>query len=324
MSLEGFRVAVVFSGQGTQYVGMGQWLCERYALARRVMEDADAALGGGLWEVIQKGPDAQLALTVNAQPAILAVDVAFWRMLEAQGVVPWMVAGHSLGEFAALVAAGALDFVDALHIVRVRAQAMQAAMPAGEGAMVAVLGMDAEALRELCVTEDRAPDHRVCVAVWNAPQSHVISGHRAAVEAVATKLAGMRRVKTVPLAVSGPFHSPLLEGAGLALREALTSASVRPLRCPYIPNVTAQPTTDGGDILRERLVAQVSSPVRWQQSLQAILDAGATHILHAGPGNMVAAQVRQLRAAAPTPVFTLDDPPTWDRFLDILSATRSQ
>jgi [acyl-carrier-protein] S-malonyltransferase len=306
--------AIAFSGKGTQYVGMGAWLLARSAAARRVVEEAQDLLLLPLHDLLHHGPEDALALTTTAQPALLTVGVAFWRALEEEGAVDTasvtVVAGHSLGEYAALVAAGALSFADALRVVRVRAQAMQDAVPVGQGAMAAILGIDLAPLTTLCADACAQTQQEVRVAVYNAPQSHVISGHTQAVEAVLGLVSEVRRAKAVRLPVSGPFHSPLLTPACAPLAAALAQVTLYPLRFPYIPNTTATPTTEGGDTLRDRLVAQVITPVRWQQTLQAMADAGAQRILHAGPGNMVAAQARQARI--PIRVLTLDDPLTFD------------
>jgi [acyl-carrier-protein] S-malonyltransferase len=292
---------------------MAAWLFQASRAARLTLEEAEDTLGLPLSDLIHSGPEDALALTAHAQPAILTVDVAFWRALRARGAVDdasvVAVAGHSLGEYAALVAAGAFAFPDALQVVRARALAMQAAVPVGEGAMAVIIGADLDALEALCA-HIRDAAHEVCVAVYNAPQSYVISGHAAAVRAVTAQATALRRVKAIPLPVSGPFHSPLLAAAQPPLAAALAATPIHPLRLPYVPNTTAALTADADpDAIRAHLVAQVVAPVRWQQCLAALAAAGAARILHAGPGNMVAAQARQAKLGLP--VFTLDDPATF-------------
>jgi [acyl-carrier-protein] S-malonyltransferase len=287
----------LFPGQGSQAVGMGATLAETHPAAREVFERADAALGEPLSRLCFEGPEDQLRLTRNTQPALLTVSTAAWRLLEAEDVAaPVAAAGHSLGEYSALVAAGVLEFEDALRAVRLRGEAMQEAVPVGEGAMAALIGLDAEAAERLCA-EVREGDEVLVPANYNAPDQTVVAGHRAAVERLVARArdAGARRA--LPLPVSAPFHCPLMEPAAARLAAFLADLEFRPARFPVVTNVDARPTM-GGSEAREALVRQVASPVRWVETVRWL--AGETEAgvaLEIGAGKVLAGLVKR---AAPS------------------------
>jgi [acyl-carrier-protein] S-malonyltransferase len=314
-------IAWIFPGQGTQRVGMGRASFEASAAARAVFEAADEALNEPFSRLIFEGPAEQLTYTANAQPAILTVSIAALAALrEAQPELPLprVAAGHSLGEYSALVAAGALDFRRAVQLVRLRGEAMQRAVSAGEGAMAAVMGGDAAAVEQLC------SDVRAEVSGWvvspanfNAPGQIVIAGHAAAVERAAV-VAKERKLKAIPLKVSAPFHCSLMAPAATALERALREVEIGPLQFPVISNVEAQPNSDPARV-RELLVRQVAGAVRWQESLEWMAQQGITEAWEMGPGQVLAglakrttpslvvrpafepAEVRSLMASAGTP-----------------------
>lgn len=287
-------IAVVFPGQGAQTVGMGKALADAFPECRQTFEEADAALGEPLSRLCFEGPDDRLRLTENAQPAILAVSVAAWRVAQSQGLEPSFAAGHSLGEYSAHVAAGTLSFADALKTVRRRGQYMQEAVPVGEGAMAAVLGLDLDAISAACAEAAADGGGRVVSpANINAPGQIVIAGHREAV-ARAGELATARGAKRViPLAVSAPFHCALMRPAEARLAPELRALPVQDPRVPVVANVDAQPKRTAHDAV-EALVRQVSSPVRWDEVVRRLRREGVTHIVELGPGTVLAGLVRKI------------------------------
>ncbi len=296
------RTAVLFPGQGSQHVGMGAGLVERVPAARETFERAEEVLGIPLRRLCLEGPEEELTRTENAQPAILTVSVALWRALGDAAPSPDFVAGHSLGEFTALVVAGALSLEDGVRLVRRRGELMAAAR---EGTMAAVLGLDREPLEAIC-REVRETVGVVVIANDNAPGQLVVSGERAAVEAVAerARAAGARRV--VPLKVSAAFHSPLMEAAAQAFREALTAVSFRDPRIPVISNVTARPLTRAGE-LAEELATQIVAPVRWTESLRYLADQGVEAWWEVGPGTVLSGLVRRTLGVRARNVSSLED-----------------
>jgi [acyl-carrier-protein] S-malonyltransferase len=283
-------VAWIFPGQGTQRVGMGRALCDASAAARAVFEAADAALNEPFSRLIFEGPAEQLLYTANAQPAILTASVAALAALrEAQPALPLprVAAGHSLGEYSALVAAGAIEFRRAVQLVRLRGEAMQRAVAAGEGAMAAVMGGDAAAVEQLCA-DVRAEASGIVVspANFNAPGQIVIAGHAAAVER-AGALAKERKLKAIPLKVSAPFHCALMAPAASALERALSEVEIRPLHFPVVSNVEARPNSDPARV-HELLVRQVAGAVRWQETLEWMSQQGITEAWEIGPGQVLA------------------------------------
>ncbi|MGH9308701.1 MAG: ACP S-malonyltransferase [Vicinamibacterales bacterium] len=285
-------IACVFPGQGAQKVGMGRDLAEQFGVCRDTFAEADEALGEPLSTLCFDGPQEALQLTENTQPAILAVSVAVYRLLTANGVRVGLAAGHSLGEYSAHVAAGTLSFADALRTVRRRGRYMQEAVPVGDGAMAAILGLDADGVAAAC-TEATADGGIVTPANLNAPGQVVIAGHTAAV-ARAGELAKARGAKRViPLAVSAPFHCPLMRPAEERLAIDLRALAVSTPRMPVVANVDAEPKTDAATAV-DALIRQVSSPVRWEDVVKRLVADGARTILEAGPGTVLAGLIRKI------------------------------
>ncbi|MEO0680153.1 MAG: ACP S-malonyltransferase [Pseudomonadota bacterium] len=300
--------AFVFPGQGAQAVGMGMDLAAAYPAARAVFDEVDEALGEKLSELIAEGPIETLTLTANAQPALMATSMAAIRALEAEGFGignAGFVAGHSLGEYSALCAAGAFDVGQAARLLRVRGEAMQAATPPGVGAMAAILGLGLDQVREVAVA---AAQGEVCEAANdNDPGQVVISGHKAAVERAAeiAKEKGAKRAVMLP--VSAPFHCALMQPAAEAMRAALAGAHIEAPRAPIVPNVSAEATEDPEEI-RRLLVEQVTGAVRWRESVQWMAAQGVTEIVEIGAGKTLAGLARRIdRSLTAAAVNTPDD-----------------
>lgn len=291
-------IAFVFPGQGSQDVGMGRDLAETWPVCRRTFEEADAALGLALTRLCFEGPEQELQLTANAQPAILTASVAAWRALEDLGLSPDAVAGHSLGEYAALVAAGGLSFADAVKLVRRRGQYMQEAVPVGEGAMAAVMGLDREVLESVCrEARERAGGSSMVVspANLNAPGQIVISGHAAAVDAAVAIAQDRGARRAVRLAVSAPFHCALMQPAADRLAADLELVALSDLKVPLVTNVHARPITSGAQA-RAALAAQVTAPVRWEESVHALAALGVKRALECGPGRVLTGLIKRIEA----------------------------
>src|SRR5450759_552674 len=254
-------IAFLFPGQGSQKVGMGQALAEAYPVCRQAFEEADAALGDPLSRVIFDGPEDRLTLTENAQPAILAVSVAACRLLVSKGLTPDFVAGHSLGEYSANVAAGTFSFADAVRIVRRRGRYMQEAVPVGEGAMAAILGLSADLVAQACV--EAANGEVVSPANLNGGGQVVIAGARDAVQRAGERAKALGAKRVIPLSVSAPFHCALMKPAQDRLAPELRALSATDPRVPVIANVDAEPKRDARAAI-EALVQQIASPVRWE------------------------------------------------------------
>jgi [acyl-carrier-protein] S-malonyltransferase len=287
-------IAFVFPGQGAQKVGMGKSLAEAFPICRQAFDEADDALGESLSELCFEGPESQLLLTENTQPAILAVSVAVARLVASRGVTAAFAAGHSLGEYSAHVAAGTLSFADALRTVRRRGQFMQEAVPVGEGAMSAILGADAELVGKACADAcAELPGRVVSSANLNAPGQVVIAGHADAVARAGelSKAAGAKRV--IPLAVSAPFHCALMKPAEDRLAPLLRALSAQDPRIPVVANVDAELKTKAADAV-EALIRQVSSPVRWEDVVKRLVAEGARTFVELGPGSVMAGLVKKI------------------------------
>lgn len=286
--------AFLFPGQGSQAAGMGRSLAEKFPAARAVFDEADETLGFPLSELCFHGPDEQLKLTENTQPALLTVSTAAFRVLQGEGLQPDFVAGHSLGEYSALVAAGALDFSDALKLVRKRGRYMQEAVPPGEGAMAALLKLPAGRLD--AVLEEAAQGEIVSAANLNSPDQIVIAGHAAAVQRAIdlAKAAGAR--KAVLLPVSAPFHCALMKPAQQRLAVDLEATSFRDLACPLVNNWQARPVRTA-DEARQGLFEQVPNPVRWTESMQYLAGQGIGQFVEVGAGGVLTGLLRNLDPA---------------------------
>ncbi len=297
--------ALVFPGQGSQTVGMGKALAEAYPAARAVFAEVDAALGESLSKLIFEGPEAELTLTSNAQPALMATSLAALRALETEAGLDVardvaFVAGHSLGEYSALCAAGALTLADTAKLLRLRGTAMQQAVPAGQGAMAAILGLDFE--KVALIAHNAARDLYLSAAICEAANDNggnqvVISGTKEAVERAmeAAKAAGAKRA--LPLAVSAPFHCTLMTPAAEAMRAALASTKIVAPKVPLVANVSAGPLTDP-DAIRDSLVKQVTGTVRWRESVAYMAGQGVTRFVEVGAGKVLAGLVKRIAEGA--------------------------
>ena len=290
-------VAFLFPGQGSQSVGMGREFFENFSLARRVFEEADDALHFSISKLCFQGPEETLKLTENTQPAMLTTSIACLRVLQNEkGFTPRLTAGHSLGEYSALVASGGLAFSDAVRIVRLRGRFMQEAVPVGEGAMAAVLGMEREELERLC--EEAAGEEVLAPANFNSPGQIVISGHTRAVERAIERVK-QKGKKAMLLAVSAPFHSPLMKGAGERLAKEIEPISVGELKIPVVTNVEAEINEDRNRV-KPLLVAQVSSPVRWEESMKRMVQEGIERVLEIGPGKVLSGLMKRIDSKVET------------------------
>ncbi len=288
-------IAFIFPGQGSQAVGMGRALADAFPMCREVFEEADAALGDSISRLCFEGPAEQLTLTENTQPAILAVSVAAWRLLASRGLTPALVAGHSLGEYSAHVAAGTFPFAEAVRIVRRRGRYMQEAVPVGAGAMAAVLGLDAEQVAQAC--KEAAQGEVVSLANVNAPGQIVIAGARDAVIRAGERARQLGAKRVVPLPVSAPFHCALMKPAEERLAPELRAVTVSPPRVPVVANVDAEPKRDGRSAIAA-LVRQVSLPVRWEESVRRLAAEGVTAYVEVGPGTVLSGLVRKIHGGA--------------------------
>ncbi len=296
--------AFIFPGQGSQSVGMGRALAEASNVARELFQEVDEALGQNLARLMAEGPQDELTLTENAQPAIMANALATLRVSGITVDKADFVAGHSLGEYTALAAADAFDVATTARLLKLRGRAMQAAVPVGQGAMAALLGLGVEGARE--VAEEAAQGEVCAVANDNDPSQVVVSGHKAAVERALeiAKAKGAKRALLLP--VSAPFHSPLMEPAARAMEEALAAADLRPPLVPVYANVTAAPADDPAEI-RRLLVEQVTGMVRWRESVAAMVQAGVTHFFEFG-GKVLPPMLKRIAPyARTTSVVSMDD-----------------
>ncbi|MFT3664772.1 ACP S-malonyltransferase [Piscinibacter sp.] len=287
--------AFVFPGQGSQSVGMLDAWGEHPAV-RDTLAEASQALGEDIARLIHEGPKEQLDLTTNTQPVMLAAAVACYRAWMAEtGRAPALVAGHSLGEYSALVAAGSLTLADALPLVRFRAQAMQEAVPVGAGAMAAILGLDAELVRSTCAEVEAAVGETVSAANYNDPKQTVIAGSKAAVEQACEALKGRGAKRALPLPVSAPFHCALMKPAAERLEERLAAVELRAPQIPLINNIDVA-VHDAPEAIREALYRQAFGPVRWVEVVQAMHSRGVTHVVECGPGKVLGGLARRIVA----------------------------
>ena len=287
--------AFVFPGQGSQAVGMlGAW--GDHPAVRATLDEASAALGEDIAALIKSGPKDLLDLTIHTQPVMLTAGIACYRAWLADGgPLPAAVAGHSLGEYSALVAAGVLALADAVPLVRLRAQAMQQAVPVGQGAMAAILGLDAAAVREGCAQAAAASGEVVEAANFNDPRQTVISGSQAGVAKGCELLKALGAKRALPLAVSAPFHCALMQPAAERLRERLRAVAFKPPQIPVVNNIDVASPVDA-DAIRDALYRQAFGPVRWVEVVQALRARGLSHVIECGPGKVLAGMVKRIDA----------------------------
>ena len=312
------KVAFVFPGQASQYPGMGKELAEKYSPAKSAFEEADKALGFSISKLCFEGSEEDLKLTANTQPAILTCSVAICRVLAEKGLQPDYVAGHSLGEYSALVAAGALKFADAVQLVRKRGTYMQDAVPHGVGAMAAIMGLSHAVVADVC---KRAAQGEVCApANLNSPDQTVISGHAGAVKR-AVELASQASAKrAVILSVSAPFHSALMLPMQERLEKDLRNTEFSKLQVPLVTNVDAD-TIETGEEAREALIRQVSMPVRWEESVRLLIDEGVNTFVEVGPGRVLTGLLRQIERSVAA--LNVEDEKSLAATVEKIAAARS-
>ncbi|MGH9220633.1 MAG: ACP S-malonyltransferase [Vicinamibacterales bacterium] len=288
-------IACVFPGQGSQAVGMGKALADQFEICAKTFAEADAALKESLSDLIFNGPADRLTLTENTQPAILTMSVAVWRLLESKGVKPAFVAGHSLGEYSAHVAAGTLTFGDAVRLVRNRGRYMQEAVPVGQGAMAAILGLDENGVNQACA--EAAQGEVVSAANLNGSGQIVIAGTAAAVARASERAKARGARRAVPLPVSAPFHCALMKPAEERLAPELRAVPAQDPRIPVIANVDAEPKRTAGAAI-DALIRQVSSPVRWENVVQRLASEGVTRYVEVGPGKALSGMIKRIADGA--------------------------
>ncbi|HXT32818.1 MAG TPA: ACP S-malonyltransferase [Vicinamibacterales bacterium] len=312
-------IAFVFPGQGAQRIGMGRSLAEAFPICRDTFAEADAALGEALSELCFEGPDERLMLTENTQPAILAMSTAVARLAVSRGLRPRFAAGHSLGEYSAHVAAGTLSFADALRTVKRRGRYMQEAVPVGEGAMAAILGLDADRVAQACA--DAANGQVVSPANLNAPGQIVIAGHTAAVARASVRAKELGAKRAIGLAVSAPFHCALMKPAEERLAPELRELAARNPSYPVAANVDAQLKRTAADAV-DALIRQVSSPVRWEDVVRRLVNEGTNIFLELGPGSVLAGLIKKIdRSVA---VFSVEDESGLEAALEGIAAHRDR
>lgn len=312
------KIAFVFPGQGSQAVGMGKDLHDLYPVARATFQEADAALGFSITDLCFGGPEEELRKTFNTQPAILTVSVACQRVLAEKGIAPAIVAGHSLGEYSALVAAGALSFADAVRLVNRRGQFMQEAVPLGQGSMAAVMGLERDEIIKIC-REIEAKAGPVQAVNFNCPGQVVIAGAAAAVDAAveALKAAGAKRA--IPLPVSAPFHSSLMKPAAERLAAELDKITVADAAIPVVANVDGGILTKG-DAIKASLIKQAASPVLWEDCVATIAGSGAAVFVEVGPGKVLTGFTKKIAKDAVT--LNVEDESSLQKTLDYFREVR--
>lgn len=286
------RLAVVFPGQGSQQVGMLGDHAEQWPSIKTTFAEAESVLGYDLWQLVQGGPQERLNLTEYAQPALLTASVALWRVLQqTTGVQPDYMAGHSLGEWSALVCAGTVGFADAVRLVQLRGRFMQEAVPQGQGAMAAIIGLGDREIMEVC--QQSAGNEVVAAVNFNSPGQVVIAGHQGAVDRAMAgcKAAGAKRA--MPLAVSAPFHTSMMRPAADRLAVELEQVVFQSPRIPVIHNVHAQPETDP-QVIKARMIEQIYVPVQWVQCVQALVSQGVSQVLECGPGKVLSGLIKRI------------------------------
>ena len=306
------KVAFVFPGQGSQTVGMCKAFYDEYAVARRVFEEADEALGFSITKMCFEGPESDLRLTYNTQPAILTASTACAAVLKEKGIACDVAAGHSLGEYSALVNTGALAFADAVRIVRKRGQFMQEAVPVGEGSMAAVLGLESDKIVEICQAVEAEGGEAVQAVNFNCPGQVVIAGAVNAVNKAveALKAAGAKRAVMLP--VSAPFHSSLMQPASERLAEVLAPIEIKDITIPVVANVTAKEVTSGAEI-KELLVKQAAMPVLWETSVRNMVADGVDTFVEVGPGKVLTGFTKKI--AKGLPALNIEDPASLEKVL---------
>jgi len=308
------KVALVFPGQGSQYVGLGKDFFDRSPAAKDVFAEANEVLGYDLASLCFQGPEEDLKLTANTQPAILTVAVAALRVMQAEReIAPLAAAGHSLGEYGALVAAGGLRFRDAVRLVHLRGRFMQEAVPVGVGAMAAIMGMTPPEVENLC--QEAAQGEVLSPANFNSPGQIAVSGHAAAVKRAVEIVSKQAGKKAVLLPVSAPFHCPLMKPAAERLREAFAPVETGELKFPVISNVEAD-LYPGKDRVKELLFRQVDHPVRWEESMQKMVSLGPELVVEVGPGKVLSGLMRRIRKEIPT--ANVEDGATWEKVKGLL------
>ena len=309
-------IAFVFPGQGSQKVGMLAAAHQRFDTVRDTFAEASDLLGYDMWDLIQNGEQEALNLTETTQPVLLSSSVALWRTWVAQGgSMPAVMAGHSLGEFSALVCAGALEFSDAVDLVRQRGSFMQAAVPVGVGAMAAIIGLDDETINRICNETSRSTEGVVAAVNFNSPGQVVIAGHTATVESAITALKEAGAKRALPLPVSAPFHTELMKPAGEKLAEAISGMEIKTPAIPVVHNVHAQTEADPEKI-RSLLIEQIYSPVQWSSCVKSMIEHGASQVVECGPGKVLSGLNRRIDKSLSS--FSLEEPDSMDSSLSEL------